>query len=102
MASDQQPEPQLAAVRLSRGEGGDIATSAPESIPVSEGYRIGLSARDARWLLGIPEPPRKTPTPDQRLAYCERMGCAFTEALVAGWEFCSVHGTTRKAVAHGE
>ena len=71
-------------------------------VPASEAWRIGLSAADVRWLLGIPEPPRKPPSYKQLVKRCKRQGCEWTPGLVDGWEFCRVHSVTRRKTTNNE
>jgi len=88
-------EPELATIHFTRGDNGEWQQSV-ETVKASEAGSIGLSASEVRWLLGIPEPPRKPPSYKSLLRRCVREGCTFVASIADGWEVCSTHGTARK------
>ena len=96
--SNEQEERQFASIHVPLNSTVDKLGDLPvEVIPASEAWKIGLSASDVRWLLGIPEPPRKPPSYAALLRRCQREGCEFTVGVAEGWEVCHVHGVARKA-----
>lgn len=96
MAND---EPELVNIRITKADDGQWHMQPGEVVSASEAWKIGLSAADVRWLLGIPDPPRKPPSYRTLLRRCIHERCTFIPGIAEGWEVCLMHGTVRKKEA---